>query len=130
MDSLSREFGSHPRLATRILERYEQDGLEGLSERTRGPFRYAIQLPEQLELAILRAKGEKPPWGAHAISGSACCAPAAPPSRCPRRYDSRCARSSLPGPAYRQAYCNPLTVTDYCSRYLLLRSDAQPGRAR
>lgn len=30
--------------------------LEGLSDRTRRPFRYANQLPEQIEAAILRAK--------------------------------------------------------------------------
>ena len=42
----------------------EQCGLEGLSDRTRRPFRYANQLPEQVEAAIVGAKREKPHWGA------------------------------------------------------------------
>ena len=46
------------------MERYE---LEGLSDRTRRPFRYANQLPAQLEAAIVRAKREKPHWGARKI---------------------------------------------------------------
>jgi transposase InsO family protein len=49
------------------LERYEQCGLEGLSDRARRPFRYANQLPEQLEAAIVSAKREKPHWGARKI---------------------------------------------------------------
>ena len=33
----------------KIFERYQQCGVEGLSDRTRRPFRYANQLPEQIE---------------------------------------------------------------------------------
>src|SRR5215471_13443636 len=47
--------------------RYEQCGMEGLSDRTRRPFRYANQLPESVEVAIVRAKREKPHWGARKI---------------------------------------------------------------
>ena len=39
----------------------------GLSDRTRRPFRYANQLPEQIEAAIVAAKREKPNWGARKI---------------------------------------------------------------
>jgi transposase InsO family protein len=42
----------------------EKCGLEGLSDRTRRPFRYANQLPEPVEAAIRSAKREKPHWGA------------------------------------------------------------------
>jgi transposase InsO family protein len=42
-------------------------GLEGLSDRTRRPFRYANQLPEPVEAAIVAAKKEKPHWGARKI---------------------------------------------------------------
>ena len=45
----------------------QQCGLEGLSDRTRRPFRYANQLPEQVEAAIVEAKREKPHWGARKI---------------------------------------------------------------
>ena len=41
--------------------------LEGLSDRARRPFRYANQLPEQVESAIVAAKKEKPHWGARKI---------------------------------------------------------------
>ena len=49
------------------LERYEECGPEGLTDRTRRPFRYANQLPEQMEAAIVAAKREKPHWGARKI---------------------------------------------------------------
>lgn len=67
MASLCREFGISRKTGYKILERYEQCGLEGLSDRTRRPFRYANQLPEQLEAAIVAAKREKPNWGARKI---------------------------------------------------------------
>ena len=39
----------------------------GAEDRTRRPFRYANQLPEQIEAAIVAAKREKPHWGARKI---------------------------------------------------------------
>lgn len=51
----------------RMFERYRECGLEGVSDRTRRPFRYANQLPEQLEAAIVAARREKPTWGARKI---------------------------------------------------------------
>ena len=53
MASLCREFGISRKTGYKIFERYEQCGLEGLSDRTRRPFRYANQLPEQVEAAIV-----------------------------------------------------------------------------
>jgi transposase InsO family protein len=67
MASLCREFGISRKTGYKIFERYEECGLEGLSDRTRRPFRYANQLPEQLEAAIVSAKREKPNWGARKI---------------------------------------------------------------
>src|SRR5579863_3503050 len=67
MASLCREFGIARKTGYKIFERYEQCGLEGLSDRTRRPFRYANQLPEQVEAAIVSAKREKPHWGARKI---------------------------------------------------------------
>ena len=67
MASLCREFGISRKTGYKILERYEQCGLEGLSDRTRRPFRYANQLPEQIEAAIVAARREKPTWGARKI---------------------------------------------------------------
>jgi transposase InsO family protein len=67
MASLCREFGISRKTGYKIFERYEECGLEGLSDRTRRPFRYGNQLPEQIEAAIVAAKREKPHWGARKI---------------------------------------------------------------
>src|ERR1700736_229523 len=67
MASLCREFGISRKTGYKIFERYEQCGLEGLSDRTRRPFRYANQLPEQVEAALVAAQREKPNWGARKI---------------------------------------------------------------
>jgi transposase len=67
MASLCREFGISRKTGYKIFERYEQCGLEGLSDRARRPFRYANQLPEPVEAAIVAAKREKPNWGARKI---------------------------------------------------------------
>ncbi len=67
MATLCREFGISRKTGYKILERYEECGLEGLNDRARRPLRYANQLPEQLEAAIVAAKREKPNWGARKI---------------------------------------------------------------
>ena len=67
MASLCREFGISRKTGYKILERYEECGVEGLTDRTRRPFRYANQLPEPVEAAIVAAKHEKPHWGARKI---------------------------------------------------------------
>jgi transposase len=67
MAALCREFGISRKTGYKIFERYQQCGLEGLSDRARRPFRYANQLPESVEAAIVSAKREKPHWGARKI---------------------------------------------------------------
>jgi transposase InsO family protein len=67
MASLCRECGISRKTGYKIYERYEQCGLDGLTDRTRRPFRYANQLPEQVEAAIVAAKRDKPHWGARKI---------------------------------------------------------------
>ena len=42
-------------------------GLEGLTDRSRRPYRHANQLPFQIEKLIVRAKQDKPSWGAPKI---------------------------------------------------------------
>jgi len=64
MASLCREFGISRKTGFKIFERYEECGLEGLTDRIRRPFRYANHLPEQVEAAIVAARREKPHWGA------------------------------------------------------------------
>ena len=67
MASLCREFGISRKTGYKIFERYEECGVEGLTDRNRRPFRYANQLPEQVEAAIVAAKRDKPHWGAKKI---------------------------------------------------------------
>ena len=67
MACLCREFGISRRTGYKIVDRYEECGLEGLTDRARRPIRYANQLPEQIEAAIVAAKREKPNWGARKI---------------------------------------------------------------
>ena len=67
MASLCREFGISRKTGYKILERYEECGWEGLTDRAKRPHRYANALPEQVEAAIVRAKREKPSWGARKI---------------------------------------------------------------
>jgi transposase InsO family protein len=67
MASLCREFGISRKTGYKIVDRYEQCGVEGLSDRARRPHRYANQLPAPVEAAIVAAKREKPHWGARKL---------------------------------------------------------------
>jgi transposase InsO family protein len=67
MSLLCREFGISRKTGYKIFDRYKDHGLEGLTDRSRRPVRYANQLPHQVETAIVRAKQEKPHWGARKI---------------------------------------------------------------
>jgi transposase InsO family protein len=67
MAALCREFGISRKTGYKILDRYEQCGVEGLSDRARRPHRYSNQLPAPVEAAIVAAKREKPHWGARKI---------------------------------------------------------------
>ena len=67
MSDLAREFGISRKTGYKILNRYKEHGLEALCDRSRRPWRYANQLPAQLESLIVRAKRERPHWGARKI---------------------------------------------------------------
>jgi transposase InsO family protein len=67
MSHVCREFGISRKTGYKIFDRYKDHGLEGLTDRSRRPVRYANQLPHQLETAIVRAKQDKPHWGARKI---------------------------------------------------------------
>ncbi len=67
MASLCREFGISRKTGYKIADRYEECGVDGLTDRSRKPYRYANQLPPQVEAAIVAAKREKPNWGARKI---------------------------------------------------------------
>ena len=67
MSDLCREFGISRKTGYKIFERYEQEGLQALTDRSRRPVRYAHQLPETIERMIVHAKQDKPHWGARKI---------------------------------------------------------------
>jgi transposase InsO family protein len=67
MAVLCREFGITRRTGYKIFNRYKECGLEGLSDRSRRPYRHANQLPFQVERAILLIKKEYSNWGAAKI---------------------------------------------------------------
>jgi putative transposase len=67
MTVLCRQFGISRKTGYKILTRYNEIGLEGLTDRSRRPYRHANQLPFQIETLIVRLKKEKPSWGAPKI---------------------------------------------------------------
>ena len=109
----------------KIFERYEKYGLEGLSDRTRRPFRYANQLPEQIEAVKVPACST-----IHAVLDRHCLV--THPTRSRTRTEGTplseglgtndlwCTDYKGEFMARCKRYCYPLTVTDHASRYLLL----------
>lgn len=67
MSDVAREFGISRKTGYKIFNRYKDLGLEALDDRSRRPWRYANQLPAQLECMIVRIKREKPHWGARKV---------------------------------------------------------------
>jgi hypothetical protein len=67
MTELCREFGISRKTGYKILDRYQDCGVPGLTDRSRRPYRYANQLPFQVENFILNVKREHASWGARKI---------------------------------------------------------------
>ncbi|MGB3389200.1 MAG: IS481 family transposase [Pseudaminobacter sp.] len=67
MSAVCREFGISRKTGYKIVNRYRQEGIEALTDRSRRPVRYANQLPDQIERTIVAAKKDKPHWGARKI---------------------------------------------------------------
>ena len=67
MAVLCRRFGVSRKTGYKILDRNNSCGLEGLTDRSRRPYRHANQLPVQIETLIVRSKQERPHWGAPKI---------------------------------------------------------------
>jgi hypothetical protein len=55
MTDLCREFGISRKTGYKILDRYQEHGLDALTDRSRRPVRYANQLPQQIEGVSSRA---------------------------------------------------------------------------
>jgi putative transposase len=67
MTGLCEEFGISRKTGYKIVQRYQQIGVRGLSDRSRRPYRYANQLPQAVEALLVRLKKERPTWGAPKI---------------------------------------------------------------
>jgi putative transposase len=67
MAVLCREFGIARKTGYKILSRYHDCGVQGLTDRSRRPYRHANQLPFQVEKRIIKLKKEYPHWGAPKI---------------------------------------------------------------
>jgi hypothetical protein len=63
MAVLCREFEISRKTGYKIFSRYKDCGVDGLTDRSRRPYRHARQLPFQVEKAILQLKREHPSWG-------------------------------------------------------------------
>ena len=151
MAVVCREFGISRKTGYKIFNRYKDEGLYGLEDRSRASHRHPNRLPFQFEKAILRIKREHRTWGAPKIRDklakeyAGLKLPAVSTihavldrhglvkRRKRRRYkaqgtelgDARvpnglwCADFKGQFRLGNRRYCYPLTVTDYCSRYLL-----------
>jgi transposase InsO family protein len=67
MSEVCRDFGISRKTGYKIFNRYKDDGLDALADRSRRPVRYANQLPDQVERLIVDLKRDKPHWGARKI---------------------------------------------------------------
>ena len=67
MAGLCREFGISRKTGYKIYSRYKDCGIDGLTDRSRRPYRQASQLPMQIEKLIVGLKKTYPHWGAPKI---------------------------------------------------------------
>jgi len=67
MAALCAEFGIARKTGYKIYDRYKDCGVQGLTDRSRRPYRHANQLPPAIEQWIVRLKKEYPTWGAPKI---------------------------------------------------------------
>src|ERR1700734_547878 len=67
MAVLCREFDILRKTGYKIFSRYKHSGIEGLTDRSRRPYRHANRLPFQIEQLILQLKEKHASWGAQKI---------------------------------------------------------------
>ena len=67
MSEVCRSFGISRKTGYKIFNRYKEEGVHALCDRSRRPVRYANQLPEPMERLIVETKRAKPHWGARKI---------------------------------------------------------------
>ena len=145
MAGLCREFGISRKTGYKIYVRYKDCGLEGLTDRSRRPYRHANRLPMQIETLTVSLKKEYPRWGAPKIRERLRRGWVAPPistvhavldrhglvtRRKRRRYratGTALSRPTTPNELWcadykgefmltDRRYCYPLTISDFATR--------------
>jgi putative transposase len=136
MAPLCREFGISRKTGYKIFHRYKDCGLEGLTDRSRRPYRQANQLPMQIEPKIReRLRRKYPDVRTPAISTVHAVldrhglvkrrrrrrykAHGTSLSKAERPNDLWCADYKGEFMLADRRYCYPLTISDFSSRYLL-----------
>jgi putative transposase len=149
ISELARQYGISRKTAHKWIERFKQHGRKGLQELSRAPHHQPNALSEAMEQRILEWKSRKPLWGAPKIHnqllGLADCPSESTVSRVLARHGlsrkARRRRAATPSPAplahceaVNQVWsadfkghfrtgngvrCDPLTISDAHSRYLL-----------
>src|SRR5438132_1131766 len=100
MAALCREFDVSRKTGYKIFQRYKNCGLQGLTDRSRRPYRQANQLPLQIEKLIVRLKRERPSWGALSLSAGSIASNKTDPAGLPGNNlgpDSHAARPNARG---------------------------------
>ena len=64
MAVLCREFDISRKTGYKIFSRYKSCGMDGLTDRSRRPYRHANRLPFQIEKLIVQLRKEHTSWGA------------------------------------------------------------------
>jgi len=67
MTELCASYGISRKTGYKWLERYRQDGVEGLKERPRAPHEHGLARPHELVAAVLALKERWPLWGARKL---------------------------------------------------------------
>jgi putative transposase len=67
MAVLCREFDISRKTGYKLFSRFKNSGIEGLTDRSRRPYRHANRLPFQIERLILQLKERHASWGAQKI---------------------------------------------------------------
>ncbi len=67
MAELCREFGISRKTGYKIFDRYQECGVQGLTDRSRRPYRYAHQLPFQVQNFIRKCAEPVPSAGCSSL---------------------------------------------------------------
>src|SRR5713226_4586852 len=63
MTILCARFGISRDTGYRLLKRYQEEGADGLKDRSRAPHRHGLAMAEEVAAAIVSLRRERPYWG-------------------------------------------------------------------